>query len=118
MSLLPVAAAGAVTMAGVTQPAGPPQIMVGDVWDALDGAGFQVTKHATGRRLLTGPQQQLIFLHGPELVGGRPAAEDLIAQLASWGIQAVASGKYHAPPGAGPSWMVPYSALPLEPQAV
>jgi hypothetical protein len=103
-------------MAGVTQAAGLPRITVGDIWDALEGAGFQVTKNATGRHLLYGPQQQLIFLHGKELVGGWPAAESLIAQLGSWGIHAVASGKYHAPPGAHANAIALYSALPQRPQ--
>jgi hypothetical protein len=91
--------------------------MVGDVWDALDGAGFQATKLATGRRLLVGPAQQSIFLHGKELVGGRAAAESLIALLTSWGIQPVASGKYHPPPNADAASMVPYSALPQQPKS-
>jgi hypothetical protein len=100
----------------VTQAAGSLPIAVGDVWDALEGAGFQVTTLATGRRLLTGPQQQLILLHGRELVGYRPAADDLLAQLGSWGVHPVASGKYHPPPGANASSMSPYSALPLQAQ--
>ena len=90
--------------------------MVGDVWDALEGAGFQVTKLATGRKLLVGPTEQSIFLHGRELVGGRVASESLLAQLASWGITPVASGKYSPPPGANASWAEPYSALPQQPQ--
>ena len=69
--------------------------MVGDVWDAL-GPAFQVTKVATGRRLLVGPGGQTIFLHGRELVGGWVAAESLIAVLASWGITPVASDKVFA----------------------
>ncbi len=100
----------------VTNP-GSPQVAVGDVWDALDGANFQTTHQATGRRLLTGPAQQTIFLHGPELVGYRPASESLIAQLAGWGIQPVASGNYPPPAGAGPEATEPYSALPQQPQA-
>jgi hypothetical protein len=89
--------------------------MVGDVWDALDGAGFQATKLATGRRLLIGPAQQSIFLHGKELVGGRVAAESLIELLSSWGIKPVASGNYHPPPNADAAWKVPYAALPQQP---
>ena len=89
--------------------------MVGDVWDALEGAGFQQTKVATGRRLLVGPAEQSIFLHGKELVGGRVADQSLIAELNSWGIQPVASGKYHPPPNADAAYLVPYSALPQQP---
>ena len=103
------------TVTGVTNPASP-QIVVGDVWDALDGAKFQVTHQATGRRLLTGPAQQTIFLHGPELVGYRPASPSLLAQLAEWGIQPAASGNYPPPAGAGDA-TEPYSALPQQPQA-
>lgn len=102
-------------MSGVSHAAGSTPVTVGDIWDALAGAGFQVTKESTGRRLLTGPQQQQILLHGQELAGYRPAADDLLAQLASWGIQPVASGKYQPPPGAGANAMAPYSALPLQP---
>jgi hypothetical protein len=91
--------------------------MVGDVWDALDGGGFQVTAVATGRRLLAGPAGESIFLHGRELVGGLAAAESLLAQLASWGITPVASGQYFPPPGADPVNLQPYSALPQQPQA-
>ena len=89
--------------------------MVGDIWDALEAAGFQVTKLATGRRLLVGSAGQAIFLHGQELVGGRVASVSLIAQLSSWGITPVASGKYHPPHGADPN-IPPYSALPQQPQ--
>jgi hypothetical protein len=69
--------------------------MVGDVWDALEPA-FQVTKVATGRRLLVGPGGPTIVLYGRELVGGWVAAESLIAVLASWGITPVASDKVFA----------------------
>jgi hypothetical protein len=91
--------------------------MVGDVWDALVAAGFQVTKLATGRRLQIGPAQQPILLHGQELVGGLVASASLIAQLAEWGITPVASGKYSPPPGSDPANLQPYSALPLQPRA-
>jgi len=111
-----IPAADNATVTDVTNP-GTPQVMVGDVWDALEGAGFQVTKRATARRLLTRPAQQTIFLHGKELVGGRIASVELIAQLTSWGIQPVASGRYAPPPGANASWAVPYSALPQQPLA-
>jgi hypothetical protein len=91
--------------------------MVGDVWDALEAAGFQITKVATGKRLLVGPAEQTIFLHGQELVGGRVPSASLRAQLSSWGITPVASGKYHPPHGADPVNLPPYSALPQEPRA-
>jgi hypothetical protein len=100
----------------VTNPESP-QIMVGDVWDALEGAGFQVTKVVTGKRLLAGPAEETIFLHGRELVGGHVASVSLIAQLSSWGINPVASGKYHPPHGADPANLPPYSALPQQPRA-
>ena len=91
-----------------------PMLTVGDVWDALENVGFRVTQAATGKRLLVGPLGREIFLHGRELLGGRPASGDLLAQLASWGIQPVASGKYQAPPGADLSyWAEPYSAIQL-----
>ena len=88
--------------------------MVGDVWDALEAGGFQHTKQATGKRQLIGPAQQTIFLHGKELVGGRVAADSLIQLVNSWGIQPVASGNYHPPPGA--SGLAPYAALSQQPQ--
>jgi hypothetical protein len=91
--------------------------MVGDVWDALEAAGFQVTSVATGRRLLTGPADQTIFLHGPELVGGLVAAASLLALLASWGLTPVASGRFFPPPGADPANLQPYAALPQQPKA-
>ena len=91
--------------------------MVGDVWDALVGAGFQVTRLATGKHLLVGSAEQAIFLHGRELVGGRVASVSLIAQLTAWGITPVASGKYHPPHGADPANIPPYSALPQQPRA-
>jgi hypothetical protein len=92
--------------------AGSLPITVGDVWDALESAGFRITSAATGKRLLTGPHGRTIVLHVRDLLGFRPASKDLIEQLASWGIQPVASGKYHPPPGTDPSyWMEPYSAI-------
>ena len=91
--------------------------MVGDVWDALESGGFQPTKLATGRRLLIGPAQQSIFLHGKELVGGRIAADSLIEMVTAWGIQPVASGNYHPPPNADAAALVPYTALPQQPQS-
>lgn len=91
--------------------------MVGDVWDALDSAGFQVTKVATGRRLLIGPADQSVFLHGKELVGDFIAAQSLLELVASWAIHPVASGKYAPPPHSGPGLLVPYSALPQQPLA-
>jgi hypothetical protein len=100
----------------VTNP-GSPQIMVGDVWDALEAASFQVTSVATGRRLLTGPAEQTIFLHGRELVGGLVAATSLVVLLASWGITPVASGNYAPPPNADAAYLQPYSALPQGPKA-
>ena len=93
-------------------------MMVGDVWDALEAAGFQVTKLATGKRLLIGPADQSIFLHGQELVGGRVPSASLLAQLASWGITPVASGKYSPPPDSDPANLPPYSALPQQPRTV
>ena len=90
--------------------------MVGDVWDALEGAGFQITKVATGKRLLARPAEETIFLHGRELVGGHVASVSLIAQLSSWGITPVATGKYHPPHGADPANLPPYSALPQQPR--
>lgn len=103
------------TARGEDREAMPLPITLGDVWDALENAGFQVTAAALGKRLLTGPHGRSIFLHGPELLGGRVASEDLLAQLASWGIQPAASGKYHPPLNANESWDQPYSALPLPP---
>ena len=105
------------TVTGVGQPESTQQIAVGDVWDALEGASFQITKQATGRRLLTGPAEQTIFLHGRDLVGFRVASQSLLAELAGWGIQPVASGKYPPPPGGEADAKIPYSALPQQPQA-
>ena len=95
---------------------GSQQITVGDVWDALEGGGFQQTKAATGKRLLAGPAQQTIFLHGKELAGWRVAAASLIEQVNSWGIQPVASGKYPPPPKADTAALPPYAALSQQPR--
>jgi hypothetical protein len=93
------------------------RITLGDVWDALEQAGFHVTQGATGKRLLEGPQGRSIMLHGRELLGWRVVSEDLLAQLASWGIRPVASGKYRPEPEADPSYaMTPYSGVPLPPR--
>ena len=91
--------------------------MVGDVWDALEAAGFTVTTVATGRRLLARPAERTIFLHGRELVGGLVAATSLTALLASWGITPAASGKYAPPPNADAAYLQPYAALPQGPKA-
>jgi hypothetical protein len=86
------------------------QVKLGDVWDALEGAGFRVTAAATGKRLLEGPEGRSIMLHGRELLGWAVASDDLLAQLASWGIQPSASGLYPVPPGVDPDYAIrPYS---------
>lgn len=93
------------------------QVKLGDVWDALEGAGFHVTQAATGKRLLEGPEGRSIMLHGRELLGWAIASKDLLAQLASWGIQPVASGIYAVPGGVDPDYARrPYSGVPLPPR--
>ena len=93
------------------------RVTLGDVWDALERAGFHVTEAATGKRLLEGPHGRRIMLHGQELLGFRVASDDLLAQLASWGIEPVASGKYKPGPEVDPRYaMTPYSGVPLSSQ--
>jgi hypothetical protein len=104
------------TAAGVEDGRTTEPIKLGDVWDALEAAGFRVTQGATGKRLLEGPQGRSIMLHGADVRGWAIASDDLLAQLASWGIQPLASAKYPVP-----SWvdadnaMTPYSGVPLPP---
>jgi hypothetical protein len=93
------------------------RITLGDVWDALEQAGFRVTQAATGKRLLEGPYGRSIMLHGQELLGFRVASDDLLTQLVSWGITPIASGKYKPGPGVDPAYaMTPYSGVPLGPR--
>jgi len=92
-------------------------IKLGDVWDALEGAGFRVTQGATGKRVLEGPEGRSIMLHARELLGWAIASDDLLAQLASWGIRPVASGKYPVLPRVDAiHTMKPYSGVPLPPR--
>ena len=93
------------------------RIKLGDVWDALEEAGFRVTQAATGKRLLEGPEGRSIMLHGRELIGWAIASDDLLSQLASWGIRPVASGKYPVPSNVDPNYaMRPYSGVRIPPR--
>jgi hypothetical protein len=87
-------------------------IKLGDVWDALEGAGFRITQAATGKRFLEGPEGRSIILHGRELLGWAIVSDDLLAQLGSWGIRPTASGKYPVPASVDPDYaMTPYSGM-------
>jgi hypothetical protein len=90
-------------------------VKLGDVWDALEQAGFRVTQGAHGKRVLVGPHERSIMLHDREILGWAMASRDLLAQLASWGVQPFASGKYPVPPGVDPSRALrqPYSGVPI-----
>jgi hypothetical protein len=79
------------------------QVKLGDVWDALDAGGFRPTQAAMGTAWLNGPDGRLITLPNQGFLDWRPAAVDLLALLASWGIQPVASGRYRVPPNLHPS---------------
>ncbi len=96
---------------GDTRP-GPTAIKLGDVWEALELAGFQVTQAGMSKRFLEGPQGRSIGLHVPEVLGWATASDDLLAQLAAWDIRPVASGRYPVPPDvplAGAAY--PYSGI-------
>jgi hypothetical protein len=87
-------------------------IKLGDVWEALELAGFQVTQAGMSKAFLEGPQGRSIGLHVPEALGWATASDDLVAQLATWDIRPVASGRYPIPPDvplAGAAY--PYSGI-------
>jgi hypothetical protein len=101
-------------VAGMTYKQVPAQIKLGDVWDALEDAGFRVTQGATGKRLLEGPEGRSIVLHSRELLGWAIASDDLLSQVASWDIHPIASGKYPIPGGVDPDYArMSYSGIPL-----
>jgi hypothetical protein len=72
-------------------------IKLGDVWDALEETGFVQTQGALGKRELVGPHGRSIVLHIRELLGWAIASDDLLTQLATWGIHPIASGRYPVP---------------------
>jgi hypothetical protein len=100
-------------VAGTTEVPAPAQIKLGDIWDALEDAGFRVTQGAMGKRLLEGPEGRSIVLHARELLGWAIASDDLLAQVASWGIHPLASGKYPIPGEIDPDYArTSYSGMP------
>lgn len=93
------------------------QIKLGDVWDALEGAGFRPGQAATGKRFLEGPQGRTILLHQRGFFDWAVVSDELLAQLASWGVHPVASGRYAVPPNVDPANVgQPYSGPPLPPR--
>jgi hypothetical protein len=100
------------TVTGTTDIPVPVRIKLGDVWDALEDAGFRVTQAATGKRLLEGPEGRSIVLHAREALGWAIASDELLSQVASWGVHPVASGKYPIPGGVDPVYAKrPYSGM-------
>lgn len=88
-------------------------IKLGDVWDALEQAGFRITAAAAGTKLLEGPHGRMIMLDGRELLGWARASDALLEQTGSWGIKPIASGKYPTGPDVDPKYDLPYSGVPL-----
>ena len=71
---------------------------LGDVWDALEDAGFYPREAAGGTAFLQTPDGRSMSLPNRGFLDWRPVSEDLLAILRSWGVRPAASGKYHAPP--------------------
>jgi hypothetical protein len=89
-------------------------IKLGDVWDALESAGFHHIPGSNGmsKAALAGPEGRAIYLHVRPALGWAVASADLLAQLESWGIRPLASGKYQFPPRIDErATREPYSAL-------
>lgn len=74
------------------------QIKLGDVWDALESAGFRPGQAAMGKRFLEGPEGRTILLHQRGFFDWAVVSDELLAQLASWGVHPVPSGRYPVPP--------------------
>jgi hypothetical protein len=92
------AAAGSDMETEPTKYPGDAYVTVGDVWDALDAAGFRVAEAAAGTAFLQGPGGRRISLPNRGFVDWRPASAELLALLKSWGVKSpTASGGYHAP---------------------
>lgn len=74
-------------------------IKLGDVWDALEAAGFSNIPGSNGmsKAALAGPEGRAIALHVRGALGWAIASADLLAQLESWRIRPVASGNYPFP---------------------
>lgn len=77
----------------------PQLIKLGDVWDALEAAGFCHIPGSNGmsKSALVGPEGRAITLHVRPALGWAVASADLLAQLESWGVRPVASGEYPFP---------------------
>ena len=90
-------------------------VKLGDVWDALEAAGFHHIPGSNGmsKAALAGPEGRAIALHVRPALGWAVASIDLLAQLESWGVNPIASGKYPFPENmnAGKAALETYSAV-------
>jgi hypothetical protein len=75
---------------------------LGDVWDALDQAGIVPTTVGLGHAHLEMPDSRTMSLPNRGFLDWRPASEDLLMILRTWGVQATVSGKYPVPPDLPP----------------
>lgn len=93
----------------------PQPIKLGDVWDALEAAGFRHIPGSNGmnKAALVGPEGRAIALHVRHALGWAVASADLLTQLESWGIHPTPSSAYPFPVtvNAEKAKLDPYSAV-------
>jgi hypothetical protein len=75
----------------------PPEIAVGDVWDALDAAGIHPEGVGLGSAHFRVDDGHLLKFPNRGFFDHGIASTELLAIFASWGARATASGKYPVP---------------------
>jgi hypothetical protein len=77
----------------------PMPVTIGDVWEAIENCGFRPEKYQAGmgHAYLEGPDGRWVELPNKSFMDWGLASEELLAILAAWGVQPVASGNYALP---------------------
>jgi hypothetical protein len=90
------AAAGELEMGAETSPADE-RIKLGDVWDALDAAGFRPYGVGMGSAHFNLPDGRSLQIPNRGFLDHGIASDELLALLASWNVRPAAGGKYPMP---------------------
>jgi hypothetical protein len=81
------------------------RVALGDVWDALDAAGFHPDGVGLGGAYFNLPGNRLLRITNRGFLDHGIASDELLALLASWGVRPTASGKYQVPPDGNPYYI-------------
>lgn len=82
---------------GVAALPGSEQVTLGDIWDALDAAGFRPYAVGMGHAYFHLPDNRSLSIPNKTFYDHGIASDELLAVVASWGVQPVASGNYPTP---------------------